>query len=427
MAQLSDDCFASGGTLLGVDAALALIGERITPVVEPETLPLAAASGRILAHDLVAAINVPPHANSAVDGFAIAHADLLPDREIVLPVTGRVTAGHPLGRAMTRDAAIRIFTGAPIPDGADTVMMQEDCVFTGGQVHLKPGIRKGANLRHAGEDVTKGSVALPAGRRLGPADLGLAAALGYDALPVFRQLRVALLSTGDEVCEPGTALGPGKIYDANRPMLKALLGGLGAAVEDFGIRPDRADSLADTLAAISGEHDLIVTSGGVSTGDEDHVRAAIERLGRLDFWRLAIKPGRPVALGQIKAEQGRGVPLIGLPGNPVAAALTFAILARPLILRLAGAAMAPPLTFPVQAGFSYRKKAGRREYLRASIERAGIGCNGGAAVARRFPRDGAGILSSIVQSDGFAILDEAMTDLSPGTMIEFLPFSEVFG
>ena len=254
-----------------------------------------------------------------------------------------------------------------MPDGADTVMMQEDCVFADGQVRLKPGIKKGANRRHAGEDVAKGSLALPAGRRLRPADLGLAAALGHDALPVFRPLRVALLSTGDEVCEPGTPLGPGTIYDANRAMLAALLRGLGVRRQRSRHLPGpRRRAGRHRLDAISAGHDLIVTSGGVSTGDEDHVRAAIERLGRLDFWRLAIKPGRPVALGQV-----RGVPLIGLPGNPVAAALTFAILARPLILRLAGAAMAPPLTFPVQAGFAYRKKAGRREYLRASIERDG--------------------------------------------------------
>ena len=417
MAQLSDDCFAFGGTLLGVDAALALIEERVTPVVEAETLPLAAACGRILARDLVAALDVPPYANSAVDGFAISHADLLPERETVLPVTGRIAAGQTLGRPMAPGEAIRIFTGAPMPDGADTVMMQEDCVFADGQVRLKPGIKKGANRRHAGEDVAKGSIALTAGCRLKAADLGLAAALGHATLPVFRPLRGALLSTGDEVCEPGTALGPGKIYDANRAMLAALLHGLGVIVDDLGICPDRADALVDRLEEISAGHDLIVTSGGVSTGDEDHVRVAIERLGRLDFWRLAIKPGRPVALGQV-----RGVPLIGLPGNPVAAALTFAILARPLILRLGGSATAAPLTFPVQAGFAYRKKAGRREYLRASIER-----DGSAAIARRFPRDGAGILSSIVQSDGFAILDETVTELTPGAILEFLPFSEVFG
>ena len=417
MAQLSEDCFAFGGQLLGVDAALALIQQRVQPVVSEEMAPLAEACGRVLAHDLVAAIDVPPHANSAVDGYAVAHADLLPDQDTVLPVTGRAAAGHPLGHAARPGEAIRIFTGAPMPDGVDTVMMQEDCVVEEGRVRLAAGIKKGANRRHAGEDVAKGAVALPAGRRLKPADLGLAAALGNDRLPVFRQLRVALLSTGDEVREPGQTLAPGMIYDANRVMLMALLQGLGCAVSDLGIRPDRAAALADTLAAASTGHDLIVTSGGVSTGEEDHVKAAIEQLGRLDFWRLAIKPGRPVALGQV-----RGVPLIGLPGNPVAAALTFAVLARPLILRLAGADAAPPLLVPVKAGFAYRKKAGRREYLRASLVR-----ENGDAVARRYPKDGAGILSSIVQSDGFVVLDEDMSDVTPGLAVDFLAFSEVLG
>jgi molybdopterin molybdotransferase len=417
MAQLSEDCFAFGGALLGVDAALDLIRERIAPVVSEEEAPLAEAGGRVLARDLVATIDVPPHANSAVDGYAVAHADLLPDRDTVLPVAGRAAAGHPLGRTAVRGEAIRIFTGAPMPDGLDTVMMQEDCVVEEGRVRLAPGIKKGANRRHAGEDVAKGAVALAAGRRLKPADLGLVAALGQDRLPVFRRLRVALLSTGDEVREPGHPLPPGAIYDANRVMLMALLRGLGCAVTDLGIRPDHAAGLADTLAAVSAEHDLIVTSGGVSTGEEDHVKAAIERLGRLDFWRLAIKPGRPVALGQV-----RGVPLIGLPGNPVAAALTFAVLGRPLILRLAGAEAAPPLLLPVTAGFSYRKKAGRREYIRASLVR-----ENGSAVARRYPKDGAGILSSIVRSDGFVVLGEAVSDVAPGAAIDFLAFSEVFG
>ncbi len=416
MAQLSDDCFAFGGALLGVDAALALIEARIAPVVGEEVVPLSAAAGRILARDIVAQFDVPPHANSAVDGFALAHADLLPDRETALPVAGRAAAGHPLGRAAARGEAIRIFTGAPMPEGTDTVMMQEDCVIEAGRVRIKPGIKKGANRRHAGEDVAAGSVALPAGHRLKPADLGLAAALGNDRLTVFRPLRAALVSTGDEVSEPGTPLAPGAIYDANRVMLAALLRAQGCLVSDLGICPDDAAGLADTLAAAAAGHDLIVTSGGVSTGEEDHVRAAIEKLGRLDFWRLAIKPGRPVALGQLN-----GVPLIGLPGNPVAAALTFAILARPLILRLAGAAIAPPLTFPVPAGFAYRKKAGRREYLRATLAR-----EGGAIIARKYPKDGAGILSSIVQSDGFVILDESLSELVPGGIVEFLPFSEVF-
>jgi len=234
---------------------------------------------------------------------------------------------------------------------------------------------------------------------------------------VYQPLRVALLSTGDEVREPGVTLPPGAIYDANRFMLAALLERLGCVVSDFGIRPDREAALADTLSAASAGNDLIVTSGGVSTGEEDHVKAAVERLGALHFWRLAIKPGRPVALGQVA-----GVPLIGLPGNPVAVAVTFALLARPLVLKLAGAVAAPPRAFPVRAGFAYRKKPGRREYLRAQLER-----DGDAVIAKKHPRDGAGILSSIVQSDGLVVLDEATGDLSAGAIVDFLPFSEVFG
>jgi molybdopterin molybdotransferase len=342
---------------------------------------------------------------------------LLADRDTVLPVTGRAAAGHPLGRAIEQGEAIRIFTGAPMPEGADTVMMQEDCTLAESRVVMKPGIRKGANRRHAGEDIAKGAMALAAGRRLKPADLGLAAALGCDRLAVFRPLRVALMSTGDEVREPGTPLPPGAIYDANRIMLASLLRGLGCRVSDLGIRPDREAALADTLGDAAAEHDLIVTSGGVSTGEEDHVRTAIERLGRVDFWRLAIKPGRPVALGQVK-----GVPLIGLPGNPVAAALTFSILGRPLILRLAGAAAVKPALFKVRAEFAYKKRAGRREYVRASLKR-----EGDVVTAHKYPKDGAGILSSIVDSDGFVIIDEAAEGLQPGAIVDFLPYTEIIG
>ena len=415
MAQLSDDCFAVGDGFLTVAEALAEIDARLSRVVENETVELRAAAGRILANDVVATMNLPPHANSAVDGYAVAHADLLPDRETLLPITGRAAAGHPLDRRARRGEVIRIFTGAPMPDGTDTVMMQEDCIIEDGRVRLKPGIKKGANRRHAGEDIAEGELALPAGRLLRAPDLGLAAALGRRELCVFRPLRVSMLSTGDEVRDPGTPLSFGAIYDANRFMLGALFASLGCTVTDCGIHPDHEAALVDALANAAAGHDLIVTSGGVSTGEEDHVKSAVERLGTLHFWRLAIKPGRPVALGQVN-----GVPLIGLPGNPVAVIVTFIVLARPLIARLGGALPRVPRLFPVRAGFSYRKKPGRREYLRASLER-----DGDTIAATKYPRDGAGILSSIVRSDGFVILDEATSSLAAGTMVDFLPFSEV--
>src|SRR5579862_7295109 len=399
MAQLSDDCFAYGTALLTVAEALALIDARVVPVVGSESVPLRAALGRVLAEDVVAAIDLPPHANSAVDGYAVRHADLLPDRDTELPIGGRAAAGHPLGRAIRPGEAIRIFTGAPMPPGADTVLMQEDCIARGDRVRLKPGIRNGANRRRAGEDVAAGETALNSGRRLGPAEIGLAAALGYAELRVCRRLRVALMSTGDEVREPGAALAPGAIYDANRFVLAALLERLGCIVTDFGIHPDDEAGLAETLGAAAAGHDLVVTSGGVSTGDEDHVKAAVERLGALHFWRLAIKPGRPVAL-----------------------AVTFAILARHLILKLAGVAAEPARAIPVRAGFAYRKKPGRREYLRARLER-----DGAALVAVKYPREGAGILSSIVRSDGLVVVGEATAALEPGEICDFLPFSEVFG
>ena len=417
MAQLSDDCFAFGATLLSVEDALVRIGQRVVAVVEAETVPLRAACDRILASDLIAPMSLPPHDNSAVDGYAFRHCDLMPDGEPELPIGGRAAAGHLLANPVRPGEAIRIFTGAPMPPGADTVMMQEDCVAADGRVRLKPGIRKGANRRHAGEDVKLGEMALARGRLLGPAEIGLAAALGSHELKVYRRLRVALLSTGDEVREPGTELPCGMIYDANRFMLAALLERLGCVVSDFGIHPDREAALVDTLRVAATGHDLIVTSGGVSTGEEDYVKAAVERLGALHFWRLAIKPGRPVALGQIGA-----VPLIGLPGNPVAVAVTFAVLARAVILKLAGAAVSAPRSLPVRAGFSYRKKTGRREYLRARLER-----DGDVVVAFKYPRDGAGILSSIVESEGLVVLDEKTGDLACGNMVEFLPFSEVFG
>ena len=416
MAQLSDDCFAFGGELMTAAEALDRLDERLTAVVERETASLNDCLGRVLAEDVVAERSVPPHDNAAVDGYAVFFDDLNTDGETRLPVTGRVAAGHPLGRPAVRGEAIRIFTGAPMPDGLDTVLMQEDCAADGDAVVIPAGIKRGANRRDAGEDITSGTTILDAGLRLRPQDIGLAASVGRETLQVYRRLRVALMSTGDEIRDVGDALPPGCVYDANRYALAALLQSQGCVVSDLGILPDREDEVLTSLRDAAKTHDLIVTSGGVSTGEEDHVRAAVEALGNMHFWRLAIRPGRPIALGQVDR-----VPFIGLPGNPVAVMVTFMRFARPAIQRLSGAAISPPAAYPVRASFSYKKKQNRREWLRVSLFRD----RDGALAVKKFPRDGAGILSSMVGSDGLIELPEELTLVEPGSMVEFLPFNEV--
>lgn len=418
MAQLTDDCFAAGGPLMTLGAALELLLGRLVTVVDAEGVALHRCVDRVLARPLVAAMDVPPHDNSAVDGYAVHFDDLASDGETRLPVSGRAAAGHPLGRAAGPGEAIRIFTGALMPPGPDTVMMQEDCRVEGDDVIIRPGIKRGANRRLAGEDVRAGSEILRAGVRLRPQDVGLAASVGMTQLTVYGPLRVALFSTGDELAEPGRPLGPGQVYDSNRHSLRAWLGQLGATVTDLGILPDRRDVIRQALTSAAAAHDLLISSGGVSQGEEDHVKAAVEAIGRLHFWRLAIKPGRPIAMGQIDSD-GRAVPIIGLPGNPVAALVTFLRVARPMILRLMGASELAPVFFRVRADFEHRKKRDRREWVRARLVPDGAG----GLLARKFPRDGAGILSSLVQADGLVELPEDMTRLAPGNPVDFLPFN----
>ncbi|MSP82559.1 MAG: molybdopterin molybdenumtransferase MoeA [Alphaproteobacteria bacterium] len=416
MVQLSDDCFAGPGAMMTLDQALALVARIARPVVDPEPVPLAAATGRVLAADVVATGDVPGADNSAVDGYAVYFDDLPPGADAILPVTGRAAAGHPWGQAARRGEAIRVFTGALMPAGPDTVLMQEDCRRDGDRVVIPPGIRRGANRRLAGEDVRRGQTVLRAGIRLRPQDVGLAAASGHASLAVQRPLRVAIFSTGDEVRDPGQALTPGTVYDSNRYVLGGLLGELGCRVTDLGILPDDAATVGDALARAAADHDLLFTSGGVSVGEEDHVRTAVAALGTLHAWRVAIKPGRPIALGQI----GR-VPFVGLPGNPAAAMVTFVTVARELVLRLAGRGETRPLTFPVRAAFARKKKRDRREFVRVRLATAADG----VPEATPFPREGAGILSSLVEADGLVALPEDLTRLEAGMMVSFLPFSEV--
>ena len=422
MAQLSDDCFAFGGALMSVEQAQALIAERVPPAEGEEMVALTAARGRVLARDLVAATPLPPFANAAVDGWAFRHADLSPDAPTRLVEAGRVAAGHLAARPVAAGEAVRVFTGAPMPPGAETCVMQEDVTRDGPAILVPPGLKRGANARPAGEDIAAGVLALPAGRLIGPAEAGLAAALGQATLAVRRLPRVGVFSTGDELAEPGGALGPAQTFDSNRFTLLALLGGLPCVASDLGILPDDAARTAAALADAARDHDLLLTSGGVSTGDEDHVRAAIEAGGRLVFWRLAVKPGRPAAMGILPRAgadfAAGGTPVVGLPGNPVAAVVCFLHLARPLLLRLAGAEDRTLPRFAVTADFAYRKKAGRREYVRVTLT-----TEDGRTRARKFPREGAGLLTSLTESHGFAELPETVTGVAPGDSITVLPFA----
>lgn len=419
MAQLTDDCFAFAGPLLPLDDMERLIEERIAPVAETARVPLPQASGRVLAADVIAPLDLPAFDNSAVDGYAVRHADLKADDETRLVVAGRLTAGTEAALALKPGEAIRIFTGAAMPAGADTVFMQEDVTVDGDAVVVPKGLKRGANSRFAGEDIAKGAVALAAGTVLEPQHIALAAALGLTGVDVRRPLRVAIFSTGDEVVEPGARLPRAGVYDANRYLLRELLARLGAEVTDLGILADDPNSLAQALRAAAAAHDLIVTSGGVSTGEADYVRNAVEAIGGLVFWRVAIKPGRPVALGVIRAESGESAAFVGLPGNPVAVFVTFVRVVKVLLRRLSGARPQPLVALPVRVSFPYRKKKGRREYVRVALKRAADG----ELEAVKHPQDGAGILTSLTQTDGLLEFPEETVAVAPGDRVGFLSYA----
>lgn len=415
MTERSGRAGANAG-LISLDEAGARAAASVVPVPGLLELPLVEADGRVLARAVLAPIDLPPFANSAVDGYAVRHADLAAKGPSRLPLLGRSAAGEPAGTL--GQGAWRIFTGGAVPAGADTIVMQEDVALEDGAVVLPAGVKRGANLRRAGEDIARGQEAFPAGRRLRPQDLGLLAALGFDRVRVRQRPRVALFSTGDELTEPGQPLAPAAIYDANRAMLRALLVRAGADVADLGILRDEPVELERHLREAAGACDLIVTSGGVSVGEADHVKAALSACGSLDLWRVAIKPGKPIAIGE-----AAGTPFIGLPGNPVAVFVGFLFVARPLLARLAGALDEAPLALPVAAGFRHRKKAGRREFLRVTLERR----SDGGILARKHPGEGAGSLASLAQSDGLVMLAEDLEQVDEGDGVPFLPYAGLLG
>ncbi|MDM3884812.1 molybdopterin molybdotransferase MoeA [Pseudomonas sp. BCRC 81390] len=378
------------------------------PIRDTELLPLAEAEGRVLASDLVAALDLPSWPNSAMDGYALRLADWQGEP---LAVSQRIFAGH-APQPLQPGTCARIFTGAPLPEGADCVEMQENTAAAEeGRVRFLEPLKTGQNIRPQGQEARKGEQVMSAGTRLGPIELGLAASLGHERLEVVRKVRVAVLSTGDELVEPGLPLGPGQIYNSNRRLLVSWLQRLGCDVVDAGILPD---DLARTRACLArlGDVDLILSTGGVSVGEADYLGAALREAGELALWKLAIKPGKPLTCGHYQ-----GVPVIGLPGNPASTLVTFGLLARPYLLRRQGVAEVTPLRFDVPAGFDWPRPGTRREYLRARIERGQV---------RIYKNQSSGVLRSAAWADGLVEVREGSTP-KQGDSVPFIPFSELLG
>lgn len=397
-----------------VDDALALILRKAVPLDEIENLDLPRALGRVLAQPQISALNVPPADNSAMDGYALASGDIATDGDTRLWVSQRIAAGQP-SQALIPGTAARIFTGAPIPRGADCVVMQEHCRMEGDTVIIYQPLHAGQNIRARGEDVKSGVTILDAGIKLRPQDLGLAASIGLARLPVYRPLRVAIFCTGDELTEPNTPLAPGKIYNANRYTLTGLLHTLHCEVIDFGIVPDNLAATRTVLAAAAQQSDLIITSGGVSVGDEDHVKAAVETMGQLDMWRIAMKPGKPLAFGSVG-----NTPFFGLPGNPVSVFATFCLFARPFILRRQGMMQTLPQSVLVRADFDWLQSGNRREYLRARLHTDAEGMTS----ATIYCNQSSAALTSISWAHGLVCIAEGTT-VQRGQMVSFIPFNEL--
>jgi len=398
--------------MLSYEEALDHLLSAAVPVEEIRLLPLAVAAGRILAEAQVSTVTVPPLDNSAMDGYAVRCADV-PEAGVALPVVQRIPAGS-VGHALAIGTAARIFTGAPIPAGADAVVMQEFCEHGPNDMVIVNRVpTPGMNIRRAGEDIAAGAEVLAAGTRLGPAEIGLAASIGIAQLPVRRHLRVALLSTGDELTEPGNPLPPGGIYNSNRHFLRAMFESLGCAVTDAGHVPDTLEATRAALREAAGAHDLIVTSGGVSVGEEDHVKPAVEAEGELSLWKIAIKPGKPLAFGKVGS---RGTAFIGLPGNPVSCFVTFLLFLRPYVLKRMGVRTTLPLARQLVSASDWNKPEDRRSFLRARIAADGR--------VELYPNQSSGVLTSCAWADGLVDVP-AHQPFKAGDPVRYLAFADL--
>jgi len=407
-------CSSHSHALKSVEEAQAFLLAHARPVAETERVAIEEALGRVLAAPIVSRIEVPPWDNSAMDGYAVRISDLQGEKPH-LKVTQRIPAGG-WGRELEPGSAARIFTGAPLPPGADAVVIQEICTRQGDEVIVNERPKPGANIRRAGEDIRAGSAILEAGVRLQPQHLGLIASVGVPEVAVYRRLKVALFATGDELALPGVPLGPGQIYNSNLFTLGGLLQALGCEVINLGAVKDSFGETCDALTRGAAEADLVMASGGVSVGEEDHVKPAVERLGSLDLWKIAIRPGKPLAFGHIGE-----TPFLGAPGNPVSLFVTFCLFGRPFILKRQGLREGLlPMPLTARAAFAWPKADKRREFARARLE---LGADGLAQV-NLYPSRSSGVLSSVVWANGLAVIPENQT-LQPGDPVQFLPFSEL--
>jgi molybdopterin molybdotransferase len=402
-----------GPGLMALEQALEIMLAGAQPPGETEMLPVAEALGRVTARPVHSGIRVPSWDNSAMDGYAVRTADLNGPGSR-LPVSARIPAGAEAGELEPGSAA-RIFTGAPVPAGADAVVIQEVCERDGDTLVVNAQVAVGANIRRAGEDIEDGQEIVPAGTRLRPQHLGLVASVGVAEIPVYRRLRVAVFASGDELLMPGQPLAPGKIYNSNLFMFKGLLQALGCGIVDLGVVEDDLEATKRALARGAAEADLVLASGGVSVGEEDHVKPAVEALGSLDLWKIAIRPGKPLAFGRIG-----DTPFIGSPGNPVSLFVTFCLFARPFILRSQGVWDVAPAALPARADFDWTKAEKRREFARARLR---LDADGQAWVSL-YPSRSSGVLSSVTWADGLAVLPENQT-LAKGDPVIFLPFNEL--
>ncbi|HBD38066.1 molybdopterin molybdotransferase MoeA [Cupriavidus metallidurans] len=400
--------------MLTMAQALDALMAGVRPITDSETVDTLQANGRVLAAGVTSALRVPPADNTSMDGYVMRAADV-PEPGTRLPVSQRIPAGH-VGTELAPGTAARIFTGGLIPPGADAVVMQEQCQADGDAVIVNHVPASGEWIRRAGEDIEAGSEILPAGTRLSPQALGLAASVGQAKLDVVRRVRVAVFFTGDELAMPGEPLKPGAIYNSNRFTLRGLLENLGCEVTDFGIVPDTLAATRDTLRRAAEGNDLIITSGGVSVGEEDHIRPAVTAEGRLDLWQIAIKPGKPLAFGQVA--NGTELPafFLGLPGNPVSSFVTFLLFVRPFILRLQGVADVTPRRLPLRADFDLPRGDRRNEFLRARVNDAG-----GLDL---FPNQSSGVLTSTVWGDGL-IDNPPNQTIQRGDVVQFIPFASL--